>query len=103
MAERINRKTDHKVYQPRIHCERIQELYVIKELTKRPLTVLVDEALALYLSSFALSPEYKDYQAKMEAGWRQIDEKIDEMREPDFRDTDAWEDFDRYFPDPGYE
>ena len=99
MAERINRKTDQKIYQPRIHCERIRELKVVKELTKRPLTVLIDEALALYLSSFATLPEYKEYQAKMEAEWRMEDEK----KESNIRPVDEWEDGDHYFYGPGYE
>lgn len=56
VSERISRKTDRKIYQPRIHSRRIRELYCIKEMTGRPMTVLVDEAIALYLSSFYLLP-----------------------------------------------
>ena len=57
VSERISRKADQKVYQPRIHSRRIRELYLIKELTGRPMTVLVDEALAVYLSNIALLPK----------------------------------------------
>ena len=58
VSERISRKTDRKVYQPRIHYRRIRELYFVKELTGRPMTVLVDEALVLYLSSFVALPKF---------------------------------------------
>jgi hypothetical protein len=57
MSERINRKADQKVYQPRIHSRKIRELYLVKELTGRPMTVLVDEALAVYLSNFTVLPK----------------------------------------------
>jgi hypothetical protein len=53
MVERISRKSDRKIYQPRIHYRRIRELYFVKEMTGRPMTVLVDEALTLYLSGFS--------------------------------------------------
>lgn len=57
LKERINRKTDQKIYQPRIHSKRIQELYYVKEMTGRPMTVLVDEAITLYLSDFSFLPK----------------------------------------------
>ena len=64
MLERISRKTDLKIYQPRIHSKRIRELYLVKELTGRPMTVLVDEALALYLSTFSELTRYVPYHSK---------------------------------------
>ena len=42
MAERISRKDDEGVYQPRIHSRRIRELYDVKVETGLPLTVLLD-------------------------------------------------------------
>lgn len=57
MKEKVSRKTDRKIYQPRIHCSRIRELYFVKELTGRPMTILVDEALILYLSGFSVLPK----------------------------------------------
>jgi hypothetical protein len=57
VSERISRKADQKVYQSRIHSRRIRELYYVKEMTGRPMTVLVDEAIALYLSSVSYLPK----------------------------------------------
>ena len=45
MRERINRKDDESLYQPKIHSERIRELYVLKVATGLPMTVLVDLAI----------------------------------------------------------
>ena len=45
MNERINRKNDEDLYQPKIHSRRIRELYTLKEMTGIPMTVLVDLAI----------------------------------------------------------
>jgi len=45
MNERINRKNDENLYQPKIHSRRIRELYTLKEMTGIPMTVLVDLAI----------------------------------------------------------
>lgn len=45
MSERVNRQTDEKLYQPKIHSDRIRSLYQIKKLTGIPRTVLVDLAI----------------------------------------------------------
>ncbi len=88
MKERINRKVDKRVYQPRIRAIRIKDLHAMKEFTKRPMTVLVDEALSIYLANFMTSPEY-------EAWCEQIERRIDEMREEE-PNTDEWEDLSTY-------
>ena len=45
MPEKIDRKTDENLYQPRIHSERIRELYLLKAISGIPMTVLVDMAI----------------------------------------------------------
>jgi len=50
MSERINRKDDRKVYQPRIRATRIHELHELSVKTGKPQTVLVEEALSKYLA-----------------------------------------------------
>ena len=45
MKERINRQTDENLYQPKIHSERIRDLYALKVITGLPMTVLVDQAI----------------------------------------------------------
>lgn len=49
--ERVNRKDDEKLYQPRIHSKRIRELYKLGEETGLPMTVLVDLAVRNLVSS----------------------------------------------------
>ena len=49
MNERISRQTDENLYQPKIHSRRIRELYVLKELTGIPMTVLVDLAIREFI------------------------------------------------------
>ena len=53
MKETISRKDDEKyVYQPKIHIDRIKALYLIKEQTGIPMTVLLDRAIAEYMANF---------------------------------------------------
>lgn len=48
-GRKISRKEDEHCYQPRIHSERIRQLYVIKEATGIPITVLLDMAIEEYV------------------------------------------------------
>ena len=50
MKERINRQSDENLYQPKIHSDRIRELYTLKESTGVPMTVLLDLAIRDFLS-----------------------------------------------------
>jgi hypothetical protein len=68
MKERINRKDDKRVYQPRIRAIRIKDLHEMKEFTRRPMTVLLDEALSIYLANFITSPEYVAWCEQIENG-----------------------------------
>ena len=45
MTERIDRRSDENLYQPKIHSERIRDLYALKLITGLPMTVLVDQAI----------------------------------------------------------
>lgn len=45
MENRINRKDDESLYQPKIHSDRIRVLYTIKQVTGKPMTVLLDQAI----------------------------------------------------------
>jgi hypothetical protein len=90
MKEQINRKDDKRVYQPRIRASRIKDLHEMKEFTKRPMTVLVDEALSLYLAIFFSSPDYMGYQ---EAMWKREEEAADDFEGPN---NDDYEDFGSY-------
>jgi len=89
MKEQINRKKDKRVYQPRIHADRIRELYAVKEFAHRPMTVILDEAISLYLSTFFTSPDYKAYE---EAIWQ----KESEAEEPKDPNLDDYEDLSNF-------
>lgn len=52
MVERINRQSDEKIYQPKIHSNLIHEIYKIKEITGLPMTVIVDLAIRDYLEKY---------------------------------------------------
>ncbi len=90
MKERISRKNDKKVYQPRIRASRIKDLHEMKEFTNRPMTVLLDEALALYLSAFYSSPDYMAYQEAMWKKEEEADENFDEPNNDDYEDLSNW-------------
>jgi len=45
MENRIDRKDDESLYQPKIHSERIKTLYGLKQATGKPMTVLLDQAI----------------------------------------------------------
>ena len=52
MAERINRRADERIYQPKIHSSLIHEIYKIREITGLPMTVIVDQAIREYLGKY---------------------------------------------------
>src|SRR5215216_3051598 len=45
MENRIDRKDDESLYQPKIHSERVRTLYSLKQATGKPMTVLLDQAI----------------------------------------------------------
>jgi len=69
MQERINRRTDQNLYQPRIHSERIRSLYLLKELTGIPMTVLLDLAIRDFLATYEAQqgkPLHTDYKGSID-------------------------------------
>jgi hypothetical protein len=56
MENRIDRKCDESLYQPKIHSERIRALYQIKQATGKPMTVLLDQAIQDFAASYDTSP-----------------------------------------------
>lgn len=57
MSERVSRKDDENLYQPKIHSRRIRELHQIAEMTGKPMTVIVDLVLRrFYEESTTLLP-----------------------------------------------
>ena len=72
MKERIDRKSDEYLYQPRIHSDRIRSLYQIKLVTGIPLTVLLDMAIVKFLED----QEKKICEQRKEYGERNADRKL---------------------------
>ena len=83
MAERIYRKDDEGVYQPRIHSRRIRELYDIKAETGLPLTVLLDLAIREFTARYATERAKAEYEWRSEAEatgtWHPEDEPLDDF------------------------
>lgn len=48
--ERINRKDDENLYQPKLHSRRVRELHRLKMTTDKPMTFLLDDAVREYYS-----------------------------------------------------
>ena len=82
MKDRIIWGKEKRVYSPRIRQDRLQDLQAMREFTRRPITVLVDEALSIYLANFLTSSEYMAWCDQIERG-------IDELR--DNRAFDTWD------------
>ena len=57
MGERIVRENDENLYQPKIHSERIRDLYPIVEETKIPMTVLIDFAIRSFVIKYREAQE----------------------------------------------
>ena len=53
MENRIDRKDDESLYQPKIHSERIRSLYQLKQQTGKPMTVLLDQAIRELAESYS--------------------------------------------------
>jgi hypothetical protein len=55
MENRITRKDDESLYQPKIHSGRIRELYQLKQETGIPMTVLADQAIRDFVASYGIN------------------------------------------------
>jgi hypothetical protein len=60
MENRIDRKNDESLYQPKIHSERIRSLYRIKQETGKPMTVLLDQAIKEFAAGYGTGSLYED-------------------------------------------
>jgi hypothetical protein len=59
MKEIVDRRTDENLYQPKIHSQRIRDLYALKVITGLPLTVLVDQAIRDFIGKSEANQEVK--------------------------------------------
>ena len=60
MENRIDRKDDESLYQPKIHSERIRTLYSLKQITGKPMTVLLDLAIRDFAQSYGVEYRFEE-------------------------------------------
>ena len=60
MENRIDRKNDENLNQPKIHSGRMRALYQMKQGTGKPMTVLVDQAIQDITATYDNSPARTD-------------------------------------------
>jgi hypothetical protein len=77
MENRIDRKNDESLYQPKIHSERIRTLYSLKQSTGKPMTVLLDQAICDLAANYGII-----YQADEDPALEKVDDETwEEIRE----------------------
>jgi hypothetical protein len=77
MENRIDRKKDESLYQPKIHSDRIRELYNLKRVTSLPMTVLLDQAIRDLKANYGVI-----YQVEEEPVLEQVDQETwEDIRE----------------------
>jgi hypothetical protein len=91
MKERIDRQDDENIYQPKIHSDRIIELYVLSQETHLPMTVIVDYALRSYYNAFIEEKEIQQ-QTQSEAEMNMESRFEGDRQAHEFDDIDQWED-----------
>ena len=60
MENRIDRKDDESLYQPKIHSERIRTLYQLKQATGKPMTVLLDQAVSDLAANYGVIYQFEE-------------------------------------------
>lgn len=96
MKERVDRHDDENIYQPKIHSDRIKELYAICQETHLPMTVVVDYALRSYYNAFIEEKEKQLEQAQIEAEMRMESQFEEDQEQRKLDDIDEWEDGSMY-------
>src|SRR5215211_1018982 len=86
MENRIDRKGDESLYQPKIHSERIRSLYRLKQETGKPMTVLLDQAIREFAASYGTQSPLEDMRILQRVD-QETWEEICEYR----RSLDDWE------------
>ena len=85
MENRIDRKNDEHLYQPKIHSERIRTLYHLKQDTGKPMTVLLDQAIDEFaerhgtIYSLVEEPTFEKMQEETWEEYREYRELLDEL------------------------
>lgn len=83
--ERLKRKGDEKLYQPKILSEKIRELHRISEEVHKPMTVVLDVFLTKCIEAYVKQKAEKE--ALQDEHFFYIDRQIDERLE----NNDLWQ------------
>ena len=85
MENRIDRKDDESLYQPKIHSARIRTLYNLKQTTGKTMTVLLDQAIGELaerhgtIYSLEEEPTTEAMQAETWEEYREYRELLDQL------------------------
>jgi hypothetical protein len=60
MENRIDRKNDESLYQPKIHSDRVKTLYSLKQATGKPMTVLLDQAIRDLATNYGVIYQFEE-------------------------------------------
>ena len=80
MENRIDRKNDESLYQPKVHSDRIRELYNLKQATGIPMTVLLDQAIQDLAANYGVIYQFEE-EPVLEKVDQETWEEIREYRE----------------------
>ena len=86
MENRISRKDDERLYQPPIHSDRIRTLYRLKQETRKPMTVLLDQAISELaerhgtIYSLEEEPTFEQMQEETWEEYREYSELLDQLQ-----------------------
>jgi hypothetical protein len=75
MENRISRKNDESLYQPKIHSDRIKTLYNLKRATGKPMTVLLDQAVSDLAANYGVVYQFEEepiYEKVNEETWEDL-------------------------------
>ena len=79
MENRIDRKNDENLYQPKMHSDRVRELYSLKQATGIPMTVLLDQAIQDLAANYGVIYQFEE-EPVLEKGEQKTWEEIAEYR-----------------------
>jgi hypothetical protein len=77
MENRIDRKDDESLYQPKVHSDRIRELSNLKQATGKPMTVLLDQAIRDLAANYGVIYQFEEEPVLEKVGqetWEEIAE-----------------------------
>jgi hypothetical protein len=60
MENRIDRKNDENLYQPKMHSDRVRELYNLKQATGIAMTVLLDQAIRDLKANYGVIYQFEE-------------------------------------------